>query len=238
MFPVPYPPAGYQHFGQPSMVAAGGAACEADYSFAGGYSCGLPNHQLAAETIEVEAAAAAPPPRFTSELLQLGALCYRDGTACGVGEFVGPADAAKDHPKQNDGFLFCELEQAVSQVINGDMAAVAMEDCSSSKDKVGLRLSPEERKEKIHRYIKKRDKRNFTKTIKYACRKTLADTRPRVRGRFAKLDEHGEETKSSISSHDFHKAAVKEEEMLDSDILGLISGVNSFAYNWALESWI
>ncbi|KAG6531340.1 uncharacterized protein LOC122040164 [Zingiber officinale] len=235
MFPAPYPPAGYRHFGQPStMVAAGGAACEADYSFADGYSFGQPNRQLAAETIEVEA----PPPRFASELLQLGALCYRDGTACGVGEFVGPADVAKDHPKQDDGFLFCELEQAVSQVISGDTAAVAMEDCSSSKDKVGLRLSPEERKEKIHRYMEKRNKRNFTKTIKYACRKTLADTRPRVRGRFAKLDERGEETKSSISNHDFHKVAVKEEEMLDSDILELISGVNSFAYNWALESWI
>ncbi len=28
--------------------------------------------------------------------------------------------------------------------------------------------------------------RNFDRKIKYACRKTLADSRPRVRGRFAK----------------------------------------------------
>ncbi|KAL5679168.1 hypothetical protein ACJX0J_005553, partial [Zea mays] len=52
-----------------------------------------------------------------------------------------------------------------------------------------VRLSPEEKKEKIHRYRKKRNERNFNKKIKYACRKTLADSRPRVRGRFAKNDE-------------------------------------------------
>ncbi|KAJ9562944.1 hypothetical protein OSB04_008104 [Centaurea solstitialis] len=51
--------------------------------------------------------------------------------------------------------------------------------------KVG-RYSMEERKDKILRYLKKRNQRNFNKTIKYECRKTLADKRIRVRGRFAK----------------------------------------------------
>ncbi|CAN8245463.1 unnamed protein product [Cochlearia groenlandica] len=51
------------------------------------------------------------------------------------------------------------------------------------------RYSAEERKEKISKYRAKRTQRNFTKTIKYACRKTLADNRPRVRGRFARNDE-------------------------------------------------
>ncbi|KAG8386616.1 hypothetical protein BUALT_Bualt03G0167000 [Buddleja alternifolia] len=54
--------------------------------------------------------------------------------------------------------------------------------------KVG-RYSVEERKERIIRYLKKRNQRNFNKTIKYACRKTLADKRVRVRGRFAKNNE-------------------------------------------------
>ncbi|KAK9067967.1 hypothetical protein SSX86_012078 [Deinandra increscens subsp. villosa] len=54
--------------------------------------------------------------------------------------------------------------------------------------KVG-RYSPEERKQRILRYKAKRTQRNFNKTIKYACRKTLADNRPRVRGRFARNDE-------------------------------------------------
>ncbi|XP_057781686.1 putative zinc finger protein CONSTANS-LIKE 11 [Salvia miltiorrhiza] len=49
--------------------------------------------------------------------------------------------------------------------------------------------SPEEKKERIERYRSKRNLRNFNKKIKYECRKTLADRRPRVRGRFAKNDE-------------------------------------------------
>ncbi|CAK9141923.1 unnamed protein product [Ilex paraguariensis] len=57
--------------------------------------------------------------------------------------------------------------------------------------KVG-RYSAEERKEKIHRYRAKRNQRNFNKTIKYVCRKTLADNRPRIRGRFARNDEAAE----------------------------------------------
>lgn len=47
----------------------------------------------------------------------------------------------------------------------------------------------EERKEKLSRYRKKKSKRNFGRKIKYACRKALADSQPRVRGRFAKTDE-------------------------------------------------
>ncbi|XP_009608516.1 uncharacterized protein [Nicotiana tomentosiformis] len=54
--------------------------------------------------------------------------------------------------------------------------------------KIG-RYSEEERKDRILRYLKKRNQRNFNKTIKYACRKTLADKRVRVRGRFAKNNE-------------------------------------------------
>lgn len=63
--------------------------------------------------------------------------------------------------------------------------------------KVG-RYSAEERKERIDRYRAKRTHRNFNKTIKYACRKTLADTRPRIRGRFARNDDAGEMPKASM----------------------------------------
>ncbi|CAM0953418.1 unnamed protein product [Alopecurus aequalis] len=50
-------------------------------------------------------------------------------------------------------------------------------------------LKSEERKQKLSRYRKKKIKRNFGRKIKYACRKALADTQPRVRGRFAKMDD-------------------------------------------------
>ncbi|GAA0164694.1 hypothetical protein LIER_20270 [Lithospermum erythrorhizon] len=56
-------------------------------------------------------------------------------------------------------------------------------------NKVACRYSPEERKEKIERYRNKKNLRNFNKKIKYECRKTLADSRPRIRGRFARNDE-------------------------------------------------
>ncbi|KAL4565498.1 hypothetical protein LXL04_029596 [Taraxacum kok-saghyz] len=62
--------------------------------------------------------------------------------------------------------------------------------------KVG-RYSPEERKERILKYKAKRTQRNFNKTIKYACRKTLADNRPRIRGRFARNDEPDETPNAS-----------------------------------------
>ncbi|CAF2136919.1 unnamed protein product [Brassica napus] len=44
------------------------------------------------------------------------------------------------------------------------------------------KYSPEEKKEKIEKYRSKRNLRNFNKRIKYECRKTLADSRPRIRG--------------------------------------------------------
>ncbi|KAM7280915.1 hypothetical protein ACFE04_008049 [Oxalis oulophora] len=49
--------------------------------------------------------------------------------------------------------------------------------------------SPEEKKERIERYRSKKNHRNFNKKIKYECRKTLADSRPRIRGRFARNEE-------------------------------------------------
>ncbi|CAH8300724.1 unnamed protein product [Eruca vesicaria subsp. sativa] len=100
-----------------------------------------------------------------------------------------------------------------------------------------------QRKEKIHRYMKKRNERNFSKKIKYACRKTLADSRPRVRGRFAKNDELCEPNRHGSSSHheeDDDDVGVKEEEQLvdSSDIFSHISGVNSFKCNYPIQSWI
>ncbi|CAK9310936.1 unnamed protein product [Citrullus colocynthis] len=67
--------------------------------------------------------------------------------------------------------------------------------------KVG-RYSAEERKERISKYRAKRTQRNFNKTIKYACRKTLADNRPRIRGRFARNDEPGEIPKAACSTRE------------------------------------
>ncbi|XP_051128014.1 uncharacterized protein LOC127249313 [Andrographis paniculata] len=116
------------------------------------------------------------------------------------------------------------------------------------------KLSVEEKKRKIHRYLKKRNERNFSKKIKYACRKTLADSRPRVRGRFAKNDELGEIARTSGSNHEEdidedvmfsnsipdhqRKVGMKGDDMDSSDIFAHISGVNSFKCNYPIQSWI
>ncbi|KAK4752201.1 hypothetical protein SAY87_020999 [Trapa incisa] len=62
------------------------------------------------------------------------------------------------------------------------------------------RYSAAERKERILKYRAKRSQRNFTKTIKYACRKVLADSRPRIRGRFARNDQVVQKPPKAISS--------------------------------------
>lgn len=51
------------------------------------------------------------------------------------------------------------------------------------------KLTIEERRQRIQRYREKRNSRKFEKKVQYNCRKTLADSRPRVRGRFAKNDD-------------------------------------------------
>nr|XP_034914637.1 zinc finger protein CONSTANS-LIKE 3-like [Populus alba]TKS12756.1 hypothetical protein D5086_0000059830 [Populus alba] len=102
--------------------------------------------------------------------------------------------------------------------------------------KVG-KLSVEQRKEKIHRYMKKRNERNFSKKIKYACRKTLADNRPRVRGRFAKNDDFAEIHRTVCGRHEEEGPAMKEEDVTDSDIFAHISGVKTFKCNYSIQSW-
>ena len=54
---------------------------------------------------------------------------------------------------------------------------------SSHAKQVGT-LSLAERKVKIERYLEKRRRRSFHKKVVYLCRKRVADTRLRVKGRF------------------------------------------------------
>ncbi|WCJ37036.1 CCT motif family protein [Euphorbia peplus] len=83
--------------------------------------------------------------------------------------------------------------------------------------KVG-RYSVEERKDRILRYLKKRNQRNFNKTIKYACRKTLADRRVRVRGRFARNNELSCEDETEGKNND---NPLQEKESYSNDSLEL-----------------
>ncbi|KAJ8439929.1 hypothetical protein Cgig2_003995 [Carnegiea gigantea] len=75
------------------------------------------------------------------------------------------------------------------------------------------RYSSEEKRERIERYRTKRSRRNFHKKIQYECRKTLADSRPRIRGRFARNDE----TEKTNSSADLQWSPMVTEEADDED---------------------
>ncbi|KVH94589.1 zinc finger protein CONSTANS-LIKE 3-like [Cynara cardunculus var. scolymus] len=74
------------------------------------------------------------------------------------------------------------------------------------------RYSPDEKKERIERYRSKKTQRNFTKKIKYVCRKTLADSRPRIRGRFARNDEIEKATEHQTTSQGGGEEGIDEEE--------------------------
>ncbi|CAN0455266.1 unnamed protein product [Hapterophycus canaliculatus] len=49
--------------------------------------------------------------------------------------------------------------------------------------------SPEARRQRIERFLQKREKRVWTKMVKYDVRKNFADTRMRVKGRFVKKED-------------------------------------------------
>ncbi|AQK99539.1 CCT motif family protein [Zea mays] len=72
-----------------------------------------------------------------------------------------------------------------------------------------VRYSAVERKERIERYRVKRHQRNFNKKITYACRKTLADSRPRVKGRFARNGEaeaDADDRETSDNSYEYGRS--------------------------------
>ncbi|GER49238.1 zinc finger protein CONSTANS [Striga asiatica] len=54
---------------------------------------------------------------------------------------------------------------------------------------IPAQLSPMDREARVLRYREKKKTRKFEKTIRYASRKAYAETRPRIKGRFAKRTE-------------------------------------------------
>lgn len=59
---------------------------------------------------------------------------------------------------------------------------------SSSTRKIGT-LTVEERRIKIEKYLQKRKKRTWSKKISYDCRKRVADSRLRIKGRFVTKEQ-------------------------------------------------
>nr|CAB3445817.1 unnamed protein product [Digitaria exilis] len=60
--------------------------------------------------------------------------------------------------------------------------------------------SPESREARLMRYREKRKNRRFEKTIRYASRKAYAESRPRVKGRFAKRGDDADTDASDLAA--------------------------------------
>ncbi|KAA8547854.1 hypothetical protein F0562_004283 [Nyssa sinensis] len=61
-------------------------------------------------------------------------------------------------------------------------------------------LTPMDREARVLRYREKKKTRKFEKTIRYASRKAYAETRPRIKGRFAKRTDIGVEVEQMFST--------------------------------------
>ncbi|KAL0307517.1 UNVERIFIED_CONTAM: Zinc finger protein CONSTANS-LIKE 5 [Sesamum angustifolium] len=59
-----------------------------------------------------------------------------------------------------------------------------------------------DREARVLRYKEKRKNRKFEKTIRYASRKAYAETRPRIKGRFAKRRDSESDIDGIFSSGD------------------------------------
>ncbi|KAL9343782.1 hypothetical protein Peur_064213 [Populus x canadensis] len=71
---------------------------------------------------------------------------------------------------------------------------------SSPPIQMPSQLSPMEREARVLRYREKKKARKFEKTIRYASRKAYAETRPRIKGRFAKRTDVDVEVDQMFSS--------------------------------------
>ncbi|TQE11240.1 hypothetical protein C1H46_003246 [Malus baccata] len=72
----------------------------------------------------------------------------------------------------------------ISVVPDGNAVTAAVETSQPA-----VQLSSVDRVARVLRYREKRKNRKFEKTIRYASRKAYAETRPRIKGRFAKRTE-------------------------------------------------
>ncbi|KAL6509256.1 hypothetical protein OROGR_022566 [Orobanche gracilis] len=78
-------------------------------------------------------------------------------------------------------------EGDIETLVNGSNTSQVQSPMGGQPKAMSICIS-EDRRVKLSRYRSKKSKRNFDRKIKYACRKALADSQPRVRGRFAKSE--------------------------------------------------
>ncbi|XP_074569112.1 uncharacterized protein LOC141825626 isoform X2 [Curcuma longa] len=106
-----------------------------------------------------------------------------------VAELIYPTYSSSPSSSSCD-YLDFNAEPVRRVLSTGDLQIDQGMNCPNASHRMA-RYSAEERKERIERYRSKRSQRNFHKKITYSCRKTLADSRPRVKGWFTRKEEMG-----------------------------------------------
>ncbi|GJN27158.1 hypothetical protein PR202_gb15154 [Eleusine coracana subsp. coracana] len=77
-------------------------------------------------------------------------------------------------------------DHSVNHSVSSSEAAVVPDAAAGTAAPVAVVSRGREREARLMRYREKRKSRRFEKTIRYASRKAYAETRPRIKGRFAK----------------------------------------------------
>lgn len=102
----------------------------------------------------------------------------------------------KEHARINGGHsLSITAPDAFLGVLGS--SAGASQTGALAERKIGS-YSPEARKLRIQKFHEKRKNRTWKKSIKYDCRKKLADDRPRIKGRFVRVLENGGDGKDEV----------------------------------------
>ncbi|CAN0899609.1 Zinc finger protein CONSTANS-LIKE 4 [Linum grandiflorum] len=94
-----------------------------------------------------------------------------------------------------EGSVMTDISNSYGRGGGGGMVAIGSE---SSGSQTTVPLSAVDREARVLRYREKRKNRKFEKTIRYASRKAYAETRPRIKGRFAKRTDADVEAERNI----------------------------------------
>ncbi|CAN1826536.1 Zinc finger protein CONSTANS-LIKE 2 [Linum perenne] len=126
-----------------------------------------------------------------------------------------PKPAASSTNYGYHGMNMMEVGVVPDQSIDSEIRAEkgTMEVLMNSSETEAIQLRGAEREARVLRYKEKKKKRKFEKTIRYASRKAYAETRPRIKGRFAKRSS-SPSSRTMTSHHGHVDIDGKQEEVI------------------------
>uniref|UniRef100_A0AAV1T811 CCT domain-containing protein n=1 Tax=Peronospora matthiolae TaxID=2874970 RepID=A0AAV1T811_9STRA len=96
----------------------------------------------------------------------------------------------------------CTSSIPVSSSVDPVLSVLSIGTSVPSSKTTGKKIgsySPAARKLRLQRFHEKRKNRTWKKSIKYDCRKKLADDRPRIKGRFVRVLENSSDAKTDMT---------------------------------------